>query len=223
MNPYEVLGVDKDADKKTIRSSYKKLVAIHHPDKGGDTQKFQEIQEAHDLLMDPARRARFDKTGRTDENKITPQAIANYIEGLMQSVVIAQAPNGFTDSPVFENIKDKVILMVITGRASANASLVQVKNKLERCNQLLSRFITKEEFDPVGDALRKEKRRLEDLILQTQDAIELSIEGEKVLKAYQYKVGPEPEGQFRTGPTNRPMTGLLYHTTSTIVGGGCLD
>ncbi len=40
---YEVLGVEKDADAKTIKKAYRKLCLKHHPDKGGDEQVFKEV------------------------------------------------------------------------------------------------------------------------------------------------------------------------------------
>ncbi len=47
---YKTLGVDPTASKDQIKAAYRKLASIHHPDKGGDTAKFQEIQAAYDAL-----------------------------------------------------------------------------------------------------------------------------------------------------------------------------
>ena len=41
---YEVLGVEKTADPESIKKKYRKLAIKHHPDKGGDPEKFKEIQ-----------------------------------------------------------------------------------------------------------------------------------------------------------------------------------
>mmetsp|Transcript_26100 Transcript_26100/g.60227 ORF Transcript_26100/g.60227 Transcript_26100/m.60227 type:complete len:268 (-) Transcript_26100:284-1087(-) len=62
-DPYEVLGVAKNADLKEIKSAYKKLAVIHHPDKGGEIEKFKEIAAAFELLKDPERRASYDRFG----------------------------------------------------------------------------------------------------------------------------------------------------------------
>lgn len=45
---YKVLNVDKNANAKDIRTSYKQLVLIHHPDKGGDLESFRSIQNAYE-------------------------------------------------------------------------------------------------------------------------------------------------------------------------------
>jgi DnaJ-class molecular chaperone len=60
MNPYDILGVDKNSTPDEIKSAYRKLASKHHPDRGGDTKKFQEIQSAYDVLADPQKRAAHD-------------------------------------------------------------------------------------------------------------------------------------------------------------------
>lgn len=59
-NAYETLGVPKGASESDIKKAYRKLAAKHHPDKGGDTAKFQEIQSAYETLTDPQKRAQHD-------------------------------------------------------------------------------------------------------------------------------------------------------------------
>lgn len=49
-DPYNILGVSQNASKEDIKKAYKKLAMKHHPDKGGDPKKFQEITNAYDAL-----------------------------------------------------------------------------------------------------------------------------------------------------------------------------
>jgi len=44
---YETLGIEKSADAKEIKKAYRKLAIKHHPDKGGDEQKFKEVNAAY--------------------------------------------------------------------------------------------------------------------------------------------------------------------------------
>jgi len=62
-NPYQTLGVNRDATPDEIKRAYRKLASQHHPDKGGDKNKFQEIQGAYDTLSDPNKRAAYDNPG----------------------------------------------------------------------------------------------------------------------------------------------------------------
>jgi DnaJ-class molecular chaperone len=60
MSHYETLGVHKGATPDEIKRAYRKLASQHHPDKGGDTAKFQEIEAAYRVLSDPAQRQQYD-------------------------------------------------------------------------------------------------------------------------------------------------------------------
>ena len=60
MDHYSTLGVAKTATPDEIKKAYRKLASQHHPDKGGDTAKFQEIEEAYRTLSDPEKRAQYD-------------------------------------------------------------------------------------------------------------------------------------------------------------------
>jgi len=60
MDHYSTLGVDRDASPDEIKRAYRKLAGQHHPDKGGDTAKFQQIEEAYRTLSDEEKRHRYD-------------------------------------------------------------------------------------------------------------------------------------------------------------------
>ncbi|KAF2476859.1 TPR-like protein [Lindgomyces ingoldianus] len=61
---YKILGISKDASDQEIKKAYRKLAIVHHPDKNPDddqaAERFKEIQEAHETLSDPQKRARYD-------------------------------------------------------------------------------------------------------------------------------------------------------------------
>ncbi len=64
-DPYQTLGVQRDASEEAIRKAYRKLAKRHHPDlnpgKPEAAEQFKAINAAHDLLSDPEKRARFDR------------------------------------------------------------------------------------------------------------------------------------------------------------------
>jgi DnaJ-class molecular chaperone len=57
---YNTLGVSKTANPDEIKKAYRKLASQHHPDKGGNKEKFQEIQSAYSVLSDEQKRAEYD-------------------------------------------------------------------------------------------------------------------------------------------------------------------
>lgn len=60
MDYYKTLGVNKNATPDEIKKAYRKLASQYHPDKGGDTKRFQEIQLAYDTLSDPQKKQQYD-------------------------------------------------------------------------------------------------------------------------------------------------------------------
>ena len=50
---YKILGLDRSASQDDIKKAYRKMASKYHPDKGGDTAKFQEVEEAYRILTDP--------------------------------------------------------------------------------------------------------------------------------------------------------------------------
>lgn len=74
IDPYLALGISKDADLGTIRSAHRKLVLKFHPDRIKDEaervkgrEEFQKVQQAYELLSDPAKRSRYDDKVRLAE------------------------------------------------------------------------------------------------------------------------------------------------------------
>ena len=64
---YDVLGINKNADEKTIKKAYRKLAKKYHPDiNPGDSNaeaKFKEMTEAYEVLSDPEKRKLYDRFG----------------------------------------------------------------------------------------------------------------------------------------------------------------
>ena len=49
-DPFKVLGLKRSASDEDIKTKYRELILIHHPDKGGDHDEFIRIQEAYETL-----------------------------------------------------------------------------------------------------------------------------------------------------------------------------
>jgi len=110
-DPYEVLGLAKTATADEIKKAYRKIVRTSHPDLNPDDEgaqaRFIEATAAHDLLKDPALRARYDK-GEIDASGAERQAERPfYREYAQQSDNPYQSSRGFEGfdtSDIFEEI-----------------------------------------------------------------------------------------------------------------------
>ena len=61
---YQILGVNQNATQDEIKKAYRKLAVEHHPDKGGDENKFKQISQAYDTIGDENKRAQYDNQRR---------------------------------------------------------------------------------------------------------------------------------------------------------------
>ena len=91
MNPYEELGLAKDATLEEIKTRFRQLAQIYHPDKGGAEEVFIRIKLSYEILIDPLRRRNYDETGNTNQPFDTVKAdatteIANMVLALLSQI-----------------------------------------------------------------------------------------------------------------------------------------
>ena len=76
---YKILGIAKNATEKDIKKAYRKLALTHHPDRGGDEDKFKKISGAYEILKDKEKRDIYDKYGidglKAQDNGVSPGGI----------------------------------------------------------------------------------------------------------------------------------------------------
>ena len=69
---YKILGVERNASQPEIKRAYRQLALQYHPDKNPDDEsaesRFKEINEAYEVIGDPAKRAKFDQLGSSYRN-----------------------------------------------------------------------------------------------------------------------------------------------------------
>ncbi len=69
---YQTLGISRDASTADVKKAFRKLARVHHPDVAKDKKsaeaKFKEINEANEVLSDPAKRKKYDQLGANWQN-----------------------------------------------------------------------------------------------------------------------------------------------------------
>lgn len=94
MNPYEILGVARDATADVIRRAFRKKASRAHPDRSkGDGTAMAEINGAYALLSDANRRERFDRTGSTDKPADPQQQAMGILFNIVKQLIANNVPN----------------------------------------------------------------------------------------------------------------------------------
>ena len=76
LDPYKTLGVSKTASEEEIRKAYKKLARTYHPDIDPSkeaAEKFQQVQQAYEILSDKQKRSNFDQFGSAEGPAFNPR------------------------------------------------------------------------------------------------------------------------------------------------------
>src|SRR3712207_5258520 len=72
-DPYQLLGVSREASGDDVRKAYRRLAREHHPDANADDPeaegRFKEIQQAYEVLSNPDKRRKYDERLRTSSSR----------------------------------------------------------------------------------------------------------------------------------------------------------
>lgn len=203
MNPYETLGVPKDATPEEIKSAFRKEAKKHHPDSGAQPNAgaFSAASNAHKLLMDPKRREKFDRTGEADTSGID-DPVFNKAMGMIGNAVmqIMQDPNALT-----RDIPKAIEAMLLEMRGNANKhrdKLIAERTKYEKAIKKLKRKKAAKGQDTLLMVLTSSINQLQhpiDMVTQDRAAVERAIE---LLDAGSYEFVADRPGFTATGYVN---------------------
>jgi curved DNA-binding protein CbpA len=173
---YELLGVKSSATVKQIRAAYRRKAKKAHPDTGGDAVKFAALKKAHDILIDPERRARYDATG--DASEKNPDNSLSRVVGLLAAAlesVLQQIERRAGDPVEFEIVSDMKILLG-GNLDEIQKQREQLRAARKKTEKLIGRF-----------GVKKGENYLEGIIVGKLSALDTKIrqldEGEKPIKA----------------------------------------
>lgn len=125
MDYYSILGINEKASQDEIKKAYKKLAMKNHPDRGGDTKKFQEISQAYDTLGDAQKRAQYD----AQRNGFNPfgQDMGPGFHNINEMFNFAFGPGFASFGAQGRRNKDLTIRVSITLKQSYNGTQVEAR------------------------------------------------------------------------------------------------
>lgn len=180
MNPYTILEVSPQASDEEIKKQFRKLAQQNHPDRGGNEEKFKQINLAYSILSDPVRRKHFDSTGEYNINQDIRQQVLNNL-----SMLITHFMNNL--DPEMENLivcmkndiaREKVAIGVnITNTITAISKLEKFLRKIKR---------KKEGENVLKMFVASQIKNHESSILSFNRNLEVCDEMLKLLEDYEY-------------------------------------
>jgi curved DNA-binding protein CbpA len=182
-NPYEILGVRRDASDEQIKSAYRRRAKTTHPDSGGDPNAFGRVQKAYELLLDPVRRKVFDDTGYDVElaDPVDLQALI-VIEKLVNELTLDEREPGTFD-PLTRMRED-----LSEDMRKARFSKRELERHSSRIEHHLERLEKRPSTDILGSMLRARVKAIASAINETEAKIKASERACEMLYDYAYEV-----------------------------------
>lgn len=185
MNPYDALGVPKDAPPEKIKAAYRRKAKAAHPDAGGSPEKFGAITKAYRILSDETKRAKFDATGETDDAPDNADARA--------MDVIAQLLASVIDNPdaKYNDLVEGMRRTIDQNIAKAQADVAEGTRREAQAIDLRARFTAKGRnvITPIIDARIAEIKRIRNGVNEMMTTCQRARE---LLQGMKFTVEPPP-------------------------------
>ena len=176
-NPYDSLGVPKDAPPEAIRAAYRKKARQHHPDKGGNVAEFQSIQVAYDVLSDPERKARYDQTGETGTGPTLESQALSTLSTMMTALMDFPQTNVATLPLV-----DQLRRMLTADIQKQDMEKAKVMASIDRRKEAIKRLSK----GPLADLLHGEINQREQMAAKMDEANAIRREAMRMLEDQTY-------------------------------------
>lgn len=182
MNLYQELELPTDSTLEMIKQKYRILASRHHPDKGGDAEKFKRIQKAYDVLSDPERKKIYDETGKYN---INPTTRAQAFE-IISQMVLNIAPN------INPETQDLILSMKVEVNNMKKAAIHDINvcsAYISNLNKILARVKRKDDGENIiSGMLHKQLDQRNSELLQFKTKLEICELITEILEDYHYNI-----------------------------------
>jgi curved DNA-binding protein CbpA len=173
MDLYETLGVSKDADDAALRKGYRKVAKKAHPDAGGSTEAFEKVSQALAVLLNPAKREHYDKTGKIEEPPVDNKMAeaTNIVAGVLDAVQAQVERKGF--APATVDLIKAAVAEIDVSRKQQEQRVRETNAAAKKACALAKRFhVVEGKADRIGPMLEAKAANLERAAEDAQAAIE---------------------------------------------------
>ncbi len=123
---YDDLELPKTCTSEEIKQKYRILAQLHHPDKGGDEEKFKRIKLAYEVLSNPINREHYDATGD------------HYEDNNLQSEVMSRL--SIMILFFIQNINPEIDDLILKIKIEIRSLQEQSTNAITECNNLITKL-----------------------------------------------------------------------------------
>mgnify|MGYP000887614232 CR=1 FL=1 len=165
MNLYEELELSQFCTEEEIKLKYRTLASIHHPDKGGDTEKFKRIKLAYEVLSDSIRRKEYDVSGKMYQDPSTKSEAIQELSSLLNHVLRSNDPStidllSFMRGEI-NNLKNQANNNIDAVSISLEKlKIVRDKLKFKKDSEDILRMFVDKQIEMRIDDLKNFKRKL---------------------------------------------------------------
>ena len=186
IDPYETLGVARDADAAQVKTAYRKRAKNAHPDTGGDIDAFAKLKTSYELLSDPVRRKVFDETGYdptlTDTKDLEGLLV---LEGLINDFILDEREPGSFDpvAAMRRKLTDKIV--------NVRFHILELERHRARIRNHLDRIGKRPQTDFLGSMMRARSESITEAIGKAEAQIATIEQAYQMLDGYSYEVEVE--------------------------------
>jgi len=197
LNPYDELGVDRDADEPTIRKAYRDRAKSAHPNAGGDPAEWERVSTALTVLVDPKKRKTFDDTGRIEEDRPDNDrsSALQIIEAQMGTIINAYIGSGFDPArdPRRADVVAKIISNVEGEIAQQQDGILGGEDVIAFMEDMRDRFeMTKPSENPIVRSLDRQIGMARQQISDLEAAIRVRQLVIEIVGGYEFRADPPP-------------------------------
>jgi curved DNA-binding protein CbpA len=214
INPYDELGVPRNAPGSEIKRAFRAKAQRKHPDRGGSPEEFAALHRAYRVLASPERRARFDQTGDADDSgSLVSNLEANavgLILGVFGSILADETYDLSRRDPIVQTVQ---LLRQGLQQIAADADFARKGRR--RIEEALQRLDRKGPWgaDPIRHFLEERRVICDRRLGETKDAKFVHEAAIAMLKAYSWTTDKAPS------PLQRAMTsGQTTTNTKSVFG-----